>query len=58
MEEVIEEYLKEHPELFLGDKIQELMTKAPDLSDEQLEQVGAKLFNSISVAKLVAEGRV
>jgi Arc/MetJ-type ribon-helix-helix transcriptional regulator len=54
---IIEEYLKEHPELFLGDKVQELIKKAPDLDDEELEQVGAKLFKSVSAAKLVAEGR-
>jgi len=54
---IIEEYLKEHPELFLGDKVQELIMKAPALGDEELEQVGAKLFKGISVAKLVAEGR-
>lgn len=54
---IIEEYLKEHPELFLGDKVQELIAKAPDLGDEELEQVGAKLFKNVSVAKLVAEGR-
>ena len=54
---IIEEYLKEHPELFLGDGVQELMTKAPVLRDEELEQIGSKLFKGISVAKLVAEGR-
>jgi len=54
---ITEEYLKEHPELFLGDKVQELIMKAPTLGDEELEQVGSKLFKGISVAKLVAEGR-
>lgn len=54
---IIEEYLEEHPELFLGDKVQELMAKAPVLGDEELEQVGSKLFKRVSVAKLVAEGR-
>lgn len=54
---IIEHYLKEHPELFLGDKFQELIKKAPDLKDDDLEQVGSKLFKGRSVAKLVAEGR-
>jgi len=54
---ITEEYLKEHPELFLGDKVQELVMKAPTLGDEELEQVGSKLFKGISVARLVAEGR-
>jgi Arc/MetJ-type ribon-helix-helix transcriptional regulator len=54
---MIEEYLKEHPELFLGDKVQELMAKAPVFGDEELEKVGSRLFKGVSVAKLVAEGR-
>lgn len=54
---IIEEYLKEHPELFLGDKIQDLLAKAPVLGDEDLEKIGVKLFKGASVAKLVAEGR-
>ena len=54
---IIEEYLKEHPELFLGDKLQELMAKTPIMEDEELEKIGAKLFKGASVAKLVAEGR-
>jgi metal-responsive CopG/Arc/MetJ family transcriptional regulator len=54
---ITEQYLKEHSELFLEDKVQELIMKATDLSDEELEQVGTKLFKSVSVSKLVAEGR-
>ncbi|MFP3984609.1 MAG: ribbon-helix-helix domain-containing protein [Candidatus Bathyarchaeia archaeon] len=54
---IIEKYLEEHPELVLGDGIQELIANAPVLEDEELEQVGAKLFGGKSVAKLVAEGR-
>ena len=54
---IIEDHLKEHPELFLGDKFLELIKKTPDLKDEDLEQVGSKLFKGKSVAKLVAEGR-
>ena len=54
---IIEEYLQEHPELFLGDKVQALLEKAPALDDKDLEGVGAKLFKGVSVVKLVAEGR-
>jgi Arc/MetJ-type ribon-helix-helix transcriptional regulator len=57
LRKITEEYLKDHPELFLGDKVQELIMKAPTLSDEELEQVVIKLFKEISVTKLVAEGR-
>jgi len=57
LRKITEEYLKEHPELFLGDKVQELIEKAPVLTDDELEQVGANVFRGASVAKLVAEGR-
>ena len=57
LRKITEEYLKEHPELFLGDKLQELIEKAPVLTDDELEQVGACVFRGASVAKLVAEGR-
>jgi Arc/MetJ-type ribon-helix-helix transcriptional regulator len=54
---IIKKYLEEHPELFLGDKVQELLAKAPVLGDKELEQLGSKLFKGVSVAELVAEGR-
>ncbi len=54
---IIEEYLQEHPELFLGDTVQELLKKAPALSDKDLERTGANLFKGKSVVRLVAEGR-
>jgi Arc/MetJ-type ribon-helix-helix transcriptional regulator len=54
---IIEDHLKEHPELFLGDKIQELIKNAADLDDDDLEQIGFKLFKGRNVAELVAEGR-
>ncbi len=41
---ITEEYLKEHPELFLGDKIQELIGTAPDLPDDELEALAPKSF--------------
>lgn len=57
LRKITEEYLKEHPELFLGDKLQELIENAPDLTDDELEQLGIQLFKKTSIAKLVAEGR-
>jgi len=57
LRKITEEYLKEHPELFLGDKVQELIEKSPILTDEELEQIGERVFRGTSVAKLVAEGR-
>ena len=54
---IVEEYLIEHPELFLGDGTTELLTKAPTMSDEDLESLGSRLFKGLSVARLVAEGR-
>lgn len=54
---IIEQYLKEHPELFLGDNLQQLLDKSPAIDDKKLEQIGAKLFKGTNVVKLVAEGR-
>lgn len=54
---IVEDYLMEHPELFLGEGTQELLAKAPDLPDDELEQLGSKLFKGLSVAELVADGR-
>lgn len=54
---MVEEYLMEHPGLFLGEGTQELLAKAPVLSDDELERLGSRLFKGVSVAKLVAEGR-
>jgi Arc/MetJ-type ribon-helix-helix transcriptional regulator len=57
LRKIAEEYLKEHPELFLGDKIQALIENAPELSDDELEKLGAKIFKGVKVAELVAQGR-
>lgn len=54
---MIRNYLLEHPELFLGEKIQELLTNAPEISDDELEALGSRLFKGVSVTRLVAEGR-
>jgi len=54
---MVKEYLVEHPELFLGEGTRELLTKAPTMSDDELEGLGSRLFKGLSVAGLVAEGR-
>jgi len=54
---IVEGYLSEHPELFLGKEIENILASAPNLSDEELEKLGSKLFRDVSVAKLVAENR-
>ena len=54
---IIEQYFLEHPELLIGDHITQLLSKAPILSDEELENMGSRLFKGVSVSKLVAEGR-
>jgi Arc/MetJ-type ribon-helix-helix transcriptional regulator len=50
LRKITEEYLKEHPELFLGDKIQELIGNAPDFTDDELEQLGAKIFKGVNIS--------
>lgn len=54
---IVEEYLREHPDLLIGDGLKELLTGAPQLSDEELEALGARLFEGASVTRLVSEGR-
>jgi hypothetical protein len=52
---MIKDCLREHPELFLDIKPEELLGR--ELSDEELRKLGAKLFKGVDVAKLVSEGR-
>jgi len=54
---MIEEYLTEHPELFLGEGTRELLTNAPTMSDDESESLGLRLFKGLNIARLVAEGR-
>jgi len=54
---IVEEYLREHPELFLGEELGNLLADSPNLSHDDLERVGARLFKDLSVPQLVAEGR-
>lgn len=54
---IVEEYLKEHPELIIGDGLTKILDSAPQLSDEELETLGASLFEADSITRLVSEGR-
>jgi len=57
LRKVTEAYLRARPQWFLDDRIQELIGDAPDLTDDELSQLGSKIFKGASIAKLVAEGR-
>ncbi len=52
---MVEEYMKEHPEIFLESEPEMLL--GDRLSDGELEKMGAKLFAGVKVARLVGEGR-
>jgi len=54
---IIETYLDDHPELLLGEELENLLANAKDLSDDDLEIIGSRLFKGLSVTNLVAEGR-
>ncbi len=54
---IVEEYLKEHPQLFIGEGAKKLLTDSPDLSDDELEALGTNLFEDINITKLISEGR-
>jgi len=54
---IVEDHLKEHPSLFLGDGAQDLITNAPTLTNDELEELGDDIFGGLSIAKVVAEGR-
>lgn len=54
---IIEGYLKEHPELFLGEELENALASVQYLSDDELETIGSRLFKGVSVPRLVAEGR-
>ncbi len=55
LREIIEDHLREHPELFLDIKPEELLGR--ELSEEELRKLGTKLFRGVDIAKLVSEGR-
>lgn len=54
---IIETYLEDHPELLLGEELENLLANAKDLSDDDLEIVGSRLFKGLNVTKIVADGR-
>ncbi len=51
-----EEYLREHPDLLIGDGAKKLNENAPHISDHELESLGSSLFRD-GVVPLMAEGR-
>ena len=51
-----EKYLREHPDLLIGDGAKKLIENAPDITDHELETIGSSLFRD-GVVRLVAEGR-
>jgi Arc/MetJ-type ribon-helix-helix transcriptional regulator len=55
LRKMIEDHLREHPELFLDIMPEELLGR--ELSDEELRKLGSKLFKGADIAKLVSEGR-
>lgn len=52
---ILKEYLREHPELFLEAEPDILL--GDEVSDKELEKLGAKLFTGVKVTRLVGEGR-
>ncbi len=52
---IVEEYLRQHPELFLETEPDVLL--GDQLSDRELEKLGAKLFSGVKISRLVGEGR-
>ena len=54
---IVKEYIENHPELLLGTELQERIESAPDLTDEELEQLSEQIFKGKSVVDLIAEGR-
>jgi len=54
---IVEEHLREHPSLFLGDGVHYLIANAPNLSDDELEALGDTIFGESSITKLVTEDR-
>ena len=56
--EMLEDHMREHPELFLGDELKELLKHADKMSDEEFRKRMAEgLKGPKSAAELVSEGR-
>ena len=52
---ILEGYLHDHPELFLEMSEESLLGK--ELSDKELERLGARIFSGSKIPRLVSEGR-
>jgi Arc/MetJ-type ribon-helix-helix transcriptional regulator len=55
---MLEAHMDEHPELFVGDELNEILKDAEKMSDEEFEERMAEgLKGPKSAAELVSEGR-
>ena len=55
---MLEEHMDEHPELFIGDELDDILEEAEKMSDREFEQRMAEgLKGPRSAAELVSEGR-
>lgn len=55
---MLEEYLKEHSELFGFDELEGILREAEGMSDGQFEKIAARVFmGGKTAAQLVSQGR-
>jgi Arc/MetJ-type ribon-helix-helix transcriptional regulator len=56
--DMLEEHMHEHPELFVGDELNDILKEAEKMSDKEFEERMAEgLKGPKSAAELVSEGR-
>jgi Arc/MetJ-type ribon-helix-helix transcriptional regulator len=56
--DMLEEHMDEHPELFVGDELNDLLEDAQNMSDKEFdERMAEGLKGPKSAAELVSEGR-
>ena len=55
---MIQEHFEEHPELFAGEEMEEILREASRISDADFDEVAAGIFRGRkTAAELVREGR-
>jgi len=58
LREIIEDHFEEHPELFAGDGLEEIVEEAEKISDAEFDRLAAEVFKGPkTAAELVGEGR-
>ncbi len=58
LREIIEDHFEEHPELFAGEELEEIVEEADKISDADFDQLAAEVFKGPrTAAELVGEGR-